>query len=74
MAHRHDAETDIPHALLRKQVRDIASGTAGTLMAVRVENVATAGGPGERWAEIAYIRPTRGGIEFTTAVSNIEPR
>ncbi|MEU6309928.1 hypothetical protein [Streptomyces sp. NPDC047014] len=74
MAARHHAETDIPHALLHKPVRDIASGTEGTLMAVRVENVTAADGPGARWAEIAYIRPAGGGRELTTAVKNIEPR
>lgn len=71
MVARHEAQREIPHALLRQPVRDIASGTEGTLMAVRVENTAGAGYP-ERWAEIAYIRPTGGGIELTTAVANVE--
>lgn len=71
MATPHDAHTEVPHPLLRQQVRDIASGTEGTLMAVLVENTAAVGLP-ERWAEIAYVRPAGGGRELTTAVSNIE--
>ncbi|MFG2993937.1 hypothetical protein ACGFZK_32380 [Streptomyces sp. NPDC048257] len=67
-----DANCEIPHALLRKPVRDIASGTEGTLMAVRVENTAAAPSYEDRWAEIAYIRPHGGGTELTTAVANIE--
>lgn len=65
----HDANEHVPHPLLRKPVRDIASGTEGTLMAVVHENVAV--GDGYLWAEIAYIRPVGGGRETTTAVSNI---
>jgi hypothetical protein len=69
MATPHDANEHLPHALLRKPVRDIASGTEGILMAVVNENVATAG---EHWVEIAYIRPASGGVELTTAVANVE--
>lgn len=72
MATPHDANTEVPHALLRKRVRDIASGTEGVLMAVLVENTAAADFP-ERWAEIAYIRPNGGGRELATAVANVEP-
>ncbi len=71
MAAPQDANTEIPHPLLRKPVRDIASGTEGTLMAVLMENTAAADLPG-RWAEIAYIRPVGGGRELSTAVANIE--
>ncbi|MGW2269195.1 hypothetical protein [Streptomyces yangpuensis] len=70
MATPHDALTEVPHLLLRRPVRDIASGTEGTLMAVLIENTASAGCP-ERWAEIAYIRPAGGGVELPTAVANV---
>ncbi|MFB6512130.1 hypothetical protein ACFCW4_02485 [Streptomyces virginiae] len=71
MATPRDAHTEVPHALLRRSVRDIASGTEGTLMAVLVENTAAVGLP-KRWAEIAYVRPVGGGRELSTAVANIE--
>ncbi|MFJ3976894.1 hypothetical protein [Streptomyces sp. NPDC090021] len=71
MAAPQDAHTEIPHPLLRKPVRDIASGTEGTLMAVLMENTANVDQP-EHWAEIAYIRPAGGGRELSTAVTNIE--
>ncbi|MEU6212978.1 hypothetical protein ABZ891_24180 [Streptomyces sp. NPDC047023] len=71
MATPQDAHTEVPHPLLMQPVRDNASGTEGTLMAVLVENTAAAGRP-ERWAEIAYVRPAGGGRELSTAVSNIE--
>ncbi|MFD0359542.1 hypothetical protein ACFVHW_38300 [Streptomyces sp. NPDC127110] len=60
----------VPHRLLRRRVRDIASGTEGVLMAVINENVSDTGI--ERWMELAYIRNSTG-REFTTAVTNIEP-
>jgi hypothetical protein len=72
MATPHDANTQVPHALLRRPVRDIASGTEGILMAVLVENTAAAPAYEDRWMEIAYIRPHGGGPELTTAVANIE--
>lgn len=59
----------VPHRLLRKRVRDIASGVEGVLMAVINENVSDT--PIERWAELAYIRGASG-REFTTAVGNVE--
>ncbi|MFJ3883431.1 hypothetical protein ACIPW5_39030 [Streptomyces sp. NPDC090077] len=59
----------VPHRLLRRRVRDIASGTEGVLMAVVNENVSDTGI--EHWAELAYIRGASG-REFTTAVANIE--
>ncbi|MFJ9940269.1 hypothetical protein [Streptomyces erythrochromogenes] len=71
MATPHDALTEVPHLLLRRPVRDIASGTEGTLMAVLIENTSSAGFP-ERWAEIACIRPDGGGVELSTAVANVE--
>ncbi|RSS41785.1 hypothetical protein EF912_31130 [Streptomyces sp. WAC07061] len=60
----------VPHRLLHRRVRDIASGTEGILMAVINENVSDTGI--ERWMEIAYIRGACG-REFTTAVANVEP-
>ncbi|MFD9378825.1 hypothetical protein ACFWBH_25380 [Streptomyces sp. NPDC059999] len=58
----------VPHRLLHRRVRDIASGTEGELMAVVNENVA--GNGVERWVRLAYIRD-QSGLEFTTAVSNV---
>ncbi|MEU9035279.1 hypothetical protein AB0D45_10235 [Streptomyces sp. NPDC048352] len=60
----------VPHRLLRKRVRDIASGVEGELMAVVNENVSDTGI--ERWMELAYIRGVSG-REFTTAVGNVQP-
>ncbi|KIF02594.1 hypothetical protein PL81_29075 [Streptomyces sp. RSD-27] len=60
----------IPHRLLNRRVRDIASGTEGVLMAVINENVSDTGI--ERWMELAYIR-NASGREFTTAVANVHP-
>ncbi|MFJ3876625.1 hypothetical protein ACIPW5_04095 [Streptomyces sp. NPDC090077] len=59
----------VPHRLLRKRVRDIASGTEGELMAVINENVSDTGI--EHWTELAYIRGATG-REFTTAVENVQ--
>ncbi|WP_371593293.1 hypothetical protein [Streptomyces virginiae] len=60
----------VPHRLLRRRVRDIASGVEGELMAVINENVFDAGV--ERWMELAYIRGASG-REFTTSVANVQP-
>ncbi|PWK61888.1 hypothetical protein BCL76_12526 [Streptomyces sp. CG 926] len=60
----------VPHRLLRKRVRDIASGVEGELMAVINENVSSSA-IGEHWVELAYIR-IPSGREITTAVDNIE--
>ncbi|MGZ9932818.1 hypothetical protein ACXNSR_23450 [Streptomyces sp. NC-S4] len=60
----------VPHRLLRRRVRDIASGIEGELMAVINENVSDAGV--ERWMELAYIRGASG-REFTTSVANVQP-
>ncbi|MFJ7588217.1 hypothetical protein ACIQZO_12705 [Streptomyces sp. NPDC097617] len=68
-----DANCEVPHRLLRKSVRDIGSGTEGTLMAVVVENTAAAPAYEDRWVEIAYIRPHGGGFELSTAAANVEP-
>ncbi|MFD0355048.1 hypothetical protein ACFVHW_15135 [Streptomyces sp. NPDC127110] len=57
-----------PHPLLRKRVRDIASGVEGELMAVITENVSSTGT--ERWMDLAYVRGASG-REFTTAVDNV---
>ncbi|MEU3724957.1 hypothetical protein [Streptomyces sp. NPDC031705] len=59
----------VPHRLLRRRVRDIASGVEGVLMAVINENVSDTGI--ERWMELAYIRGASG-REFTTAAANVE--
>ncbi|WP_405438589.1 hypothetical protein OG373_14140 [Streptomyces avidinii] len=59
----------VPHRLLRRRVRDIASGAEGELMAVINENVSNTGI--EHWMEEAYIRGASG-REFTTAVDNVE--
>ncbi|WP_328787804.1 hypothetical protein [Streptomyces sp. NBC_00273] len=50
-----------PHRLLRKRVRDIASGVEGELMAVIAEGA----------TDIAYIRKSDG-REFTTAATNVQ--
>ncbi|MFB6822935.1 hypothetical protein ACFCXA_15230 [Streptomyces virginiae] len=60
----------VPHRLLRRRVRDIASGIEGELMAVINENVSDAGV--ERWMELAYIRGASG-REFTTSIANVQP-
>ncbi|WP_042801669.1 hypothetical protein [Streptomyces sp. C] len=60
----------VPHRLLRRRVRDIASGVEGVLMAVINENVSDTGI--ERWMELAYIRGACG-REFTAAVTNVKP-
>ncbi|KJY33703.1 hypothetical protein [Streptomyces katrae] len=61
----------VPHRLLRRRVRDIASGVEGVLMAVINENVSDTADY-ERWMELAYIR-NASGREFTTAVANVQP-
>ncbi|MCX5378330.1 hypothetical protein [Streptomyces sp. NBC_00091] len=60
----------VPHRLLRRRVRDIASGTEGELMAVINENVSDTGI--EHWMELAYIRAASG-REFNTTADNVEP-
>ncbi|WP_330329998.1 hypothetical protein OHS33_09820 [Streptomyces sp. NBC_00536] len=60
----------VPHPLLRRRVRDIASGAEGELMAVINENVSDSA-TYARWMELAYIRGASG-REFTTAIHNIE--
>ncbi|MDK9500361.1 hypothetical protein QEZ40_006180 [Streptomyces katrae] len=60
----------VPHRLLYRRVRDIASGVEGVLMAVINENVSDTGI--ERWMELAYIR-NASGREFITAAANVEP-
>ncbi|MFD9470616.1 hypothetical protein [Streptomyces goshikiensis] len=60
----------VPHHLLRKRVRDIASGLGGELMAVVNENV-SASVLRDHWVELAYIRGPSG-REISTAVDNIE--
>lgn len=60
----------VPHRLLRRRVRDVASGVEGELMAVVNENVSATGI--ERWVELAYIRGPSG-REISTAVGNVEP-
>ncbi|MEU6294471.1 hypothetical protein [Streptomyces erythrochromogenes] len=60
----------LPHPLLRRQVRDVASGIEGELMAVINEDVSNSARP--HWVELAYIRGPSG-REFSTAVDNIQP-
>ncbi|MEU8435337.1 hypothetical protein AB0F18_20915 [Streptomyces sp. NPDC029216] len=59
----------VPHQLLRRRVRDIASGVEGELMAVINENVSDSA-HWEHWVELAYIRDASG-REFTTAAANV---
>ncbi|MFC9296109.1 hypothetical protein ACFTWH_12185 [Streptomyces sp. NPDC057011] len=59
----------LPHPLLRRRVRDVASGVEGELMAVVCEDVSDSGR--RHWIELAYIRGPSG-REFSTAVANIE--
>ncbi|MCX5612228.1 hypothetical protein OHB39_32415 [Streptomyces sp. NBC_00047] len=61
----------VPHRLLHRHVRDIASGAEGELMAVVNENVSDSDAR-EHWIELAHIRGASG-REFTTAAGNIEP-
>ncbi|UUU40021.1 hypothetical protein [Streptomyces sp. NBC_00162] len=61
----------VPHSLLRRRVRDIASGAEGVLMAVINQNVSDSA-LRDHWTELAYIR-VASGREFTTAVDNVEP-
>ncbi|MFJ6481610.1 MULTISPECIES: hypothetical protein [unclassified Streptomyces] len=60
----------VPHPLLRRRVRDVASGGEGELMAVINENVSDSV-VYERWMELAYIRGASG-REWSTAVANVE--
>ncbi|MFE3553726.1 hypothetical protein ACFXKW_02490 [Streptomyces sp. NPDC059193] len=60
----------VAHRLLRRRVRDVASGVEGELMAVINENVSDSARA--HWMELAYIRGACG-REFSTAVDNIEP-
>ncbi|GAA0276023.1 hypothetical protein GCM10010302_12050 [Streptomyces polychromogenes] len=61
----------VPHRLLHRRVRDIASGAEGVLMAVINENVSDSD-TYDHWMELAYIRGASG-REFTTAVANVQP-
>ncbi|MCX4691040.1 hypothetical protein [Streptomyces sp. NBC_01408] len=67
MAERYEY---VPHRLLRRRVRDVASGTEGVLMAVVNEDVSDS--VHQHWMELAYIRAASG-REFATAVDNVEP-
>ncbi|MCX5606477.1 MULTISPECIES: hypothetical protein [unclassified Streptomyces] len=60
----------LPHRLLRRRVRDVASGVEGELMAVIHEDVSDS--VHRHWMELAYIR-TASGREFATAVGNVVP-
>lgn len=61
---------DLPHELLRKRVRDIASGVEGELMAVVREDVSDTAAR-EHWVQLAYVRGPSG-REISTAVANIQ--
>ncbi|MGW6685678.1 hypothetical protein [Streptomyces sp. NPDC054961] len=54
-----------------RQVRDIASGTEGELMAIVREEVPNYGGVPMPVC-LAYIRPNGGGRELSTAPTNVE--
>lgn len=60
----------LAHPLLTQQVRDIASGTEGRLMAVVYEEVRRFAGDPE-YAPIAYIRMPSG-LELSTSERNVE--
>ncbi|MFF3862232.1 hypothetical protein [Streptomyces sp. NPDC002209] len=64
-------ECYVPHPLLRRRVRDVASGAEGELMAVINENVSAVAAR-EYWIDLAYIRGASG-REFSTSVDNIQP-
>lgn len=65
-----DPLEQLDHPLLGQQVRDVASGTEGELVAVRSEEVRR-WGDSTVYAPIAYIQmPT--GHEHTTALANVE--
>ncbi|MFG2753203.1 hypothetical protein [Streptomyces xanthophaeus] len=55
----------VEHPLTGETVHDIANGLTGTLTCVTEER------HGGRLLEIAHVRPIGGGIEWTTAASNI---
>ncbi|MFE3584666.1 hypothetical protein [Streptomyces vinaceus] len=61
---------EVPHELLHKRVRDIASGVEGELTAVVREDVSDTPAR-ERWVVLAYVRGPSG-REISTAVANIE--
>ncbi|MFF3858657.1 hypothetical protein [Streptomyces sp. NPDC002209] len=61
---------EVPHALLHKRVRDIASGVEGELMAVVREDVSDIPAR-EHWVKLAYVRGPSG-REISTAAANIE--
>ncbi|MYT22983.1 hypothetical protein GTW69_22300 [Streptomyces sp. SID7760] len=61
---------ELPHELLRRRVRDIASGVEGELMAVVRVDVSDSP-VRERWVRLAYVRGPSG-REISTAVANIE--
>lgn len=60
----------VPHRLLHRRVRDIASGAEGELMAVINENVSCSV-THEHWMKLAYVRGASG-REFTTTIQNVE--
>ncbi|MFB6811262.1 hypothetical protein [Streptomyces sp. NPDC056387] len=61
---------EVPHRLLHKRVRDIASGAEGELMAVLRQDVSDTPAR-EHWVELAYVR-LPSGREVSTAVANVE--
>ncbi|MFG2716526.1 hypothetical protein ACGFX2_39345 [Streptomyces goshikiensis] len=66
-----DAYGHEPDPRIGKQVRDIASGTEGELMAVVSEAIPNYEGV-PMTVRLAYIRPVGGGREVTTAPPNLE--
>ncbi|MFF1558372.1 hypothetical protein [Streptomyces sp. NPDC058279] len=65
-----EAYEHLRHPLLRRPVRDIASGTEGELMAVVYEEVGQVCGD-PQYKPIAYIRMPSG-RELSTAASNVQ--
>lgn len=65
-----DTYGHVKHPWVGMTVRDIASGQTGLLMAVVVEPAGFVSGA-PRVARLAYIKDARG-VEWSTAVSNIE--
>ncbi|MFZ3473972.1 hypothetical protein ACODT3_06300 [Streptomyces sp. 4.24] len=65
-----DPGEHLAHPLLTRQVRDVASGTEGKLMAVVPEEVRRFCGDPD-YAPIAYIRMPSG-LELSTSERNVE--
>ncbi|MGW0391123.1 hypothetical protein ACWDYJ_09510 [Streptomyces sp. NPDC003042] len=60
-----------PDPRIGRQVRDIASGAEGELMAIVSEDIPNFEGV-PMTVRLAYIRPAGGGLELSTAPMNLE--